>query len=394
MKYNFDEIVNRKGSNCTKWDGNEKYNKPKDIIPLWVADMDFKAPQPIIDALNKRVSHGVYGYELPNEKYYESVCNWMERRHDWSIETKMIVPIPGVVTALKIAINEFSEVGDAIIIQKPVYHPFDASIEQNDRIKIENSVVFNGTTYDIDFEDFEEKIVKHKVKMFIMCNPYNPIGKVWTREELQKIGDICKKHQVIVISDEIHHDFVYGDHKHIPFTEVDPTFKDFTVICTAPSKSFNLAGLQVSNIIIEDDYLRDRFQKCSIRLGFHEPTVFGLTACMAAYNECEDWFDQMLEYVKGNFDFVDNFLKTKLPQIKLIEPQGLYLAWIDFRALGMDNQALEKFMIEKAGLWVNDGYIFGQDGSGFERFNLATSRLILEKALTNLEEAIKTAGLL
>ena len=388
MMFDFDEIINRTGTDSVKWDSWKLQNKPEGVLPLWVADMDFKAPQAVLDALIKRVEHGVFGYTFISESYFQAVVNWMNTRHQWKIQADWIVPIPGVVTALKIAINSFTKEGDAVLIQKPVYYPFDKVIEQNNRRKIENAVTFNGESFDINFDDFENKIIDNKVKLFILCNPFNPIGKVFTKDELLKIGNICKKHNVIVISDEIHHDFVFGNRRHIPFYEADPSFKEFSIICTAPSKTFNLAGLHVSNIIIANSALKEKYKNCSNKYGVQEPNVLGLLACKVAYEECADWVDAVSKYIQENFMFIDHFFKTRLPFIKVIKPQGLYLAWVDFRALGMHHEELEKFMLHKAKLWLDEGYIFGPQGIGYERFNVAVPRATLEEALKRLESAL------
>lgn len=390
----FDEVITRTGTDCAKWDAISNEGKPADVLPMWVADMDFKAPQAVIDALQKRVEHGVYGYTFISDEYRQIVANWMQRRYLWAIEKDWIVPTPGVVTALKIAVNAYTNPGDAIIIQKPVYYPFDFSIEQNDRKKIENPVLFDGEQFNIDFEDFEKKVIDNNVKMYILCNPYNPIGKVWTKEELKKIGDICKKHNVIVVSDEIHSDFVFAPNIHVPFFEVDPSYKDFSIVCTAPSKTFNLAGLQASNIIIANEDLKQKFIDCKSKMGINEPNIFGLEACKAAYSKCDDWCDELVLYIKDNFDYMDMYLKEHMPKLKLIKPQGLYLGWVDFRKLGLHHEELEKFMLEKAKLWLDEGYIFGLQGAGFERFNVATPRSILKDALDRLYQALKKEGLL
>lgn len=390
----FDEVITRTKTDCAKWDATANEGKPADVIPMWVADMDFKAPQAVIDALQKRVEHGVYGYTFISDEYRQIVVDWMQRRHQWTIDKDWIVPTPGVVTALKIAVNAYTKEGDAIIIQKPVYYPFDFSIEQNGRTKIENPVLFNGQSFSIDFEDFEQKIIEHNVKMYILCNPYNPIGKVWTKEELKKIGDICKKHGVIVVSDEIHHDFVFAPNVHTPFFEVNPSYKDFSIICTAPSKTFNLAGLHASNIIIANEQLKQTFIDCKSKMGISDPNIFGLEACKAAYSECDAWCDELVAYVKANFDYMDTYFKEHMPKLKLIQPQGLYLGWVDFRELGLNHEELEKFMLEKAKLWLDEGYIFGMQGAGFERFNVATPRSILKKALDGLYLALEKEGML
>lgn len=387
--FNFDEVIDRKGTNCAKWDTIQQNHKPEDILPMWVADMDFKSPIAIQEALKERICQGVYGYSFISDEYLDAVISWMKRRHDFCVEKDWIVPTPGVVSAIKICVNAFTHKEDAIIINKPVYYPFDASIVLNDRKVVENPMIYKDGHYIMDYELFEQSIIDHQVKMFILCNPYNPIGKVWKQEELQKIGDICQKHHVMVIADEIHQDFVYRDHTHIPFYNVDETFKNFSIILTAPSKTFNLAGLQTSNIIIANEELRTKYKDTMVRCGISEPHFLGAIACETAYNECELWVDEMLEYVYDNFMYFDEFLKSNLPHIHLIEPEGLYLAWVDFRECGFNKDELEKIMVEKAGLWLDEGYIFGTGGEGFERFNLAVPRTILEDACQRLLKAFQ-----
>ena len=385
--YDFDKIVKRRNTKCIKWDTWKKEGKPKDILPLWVADMDFETLPEVTEAIIERAKHAVYGYSMAGDDYYEEVCNWMKRRHQLDINADNIVTTTGVVTALKIAVNAFTAPGDAIIINKPVYYPFDFSIDENQRKKIECPMMFTGQTYELDFDLIEQLIIDNDVKMFILCNPYNPIGKVWKEDELKQIGEICKKHHVLVIVDEIHEDFVYGDHVHIPFYNVDESYKEFSVVLTAPSKTFNLAGLQTSNIIIADEKLRKAYQETMNRYGVNEPNFLGIIACMTAYNECELWVDEMLEYVYDNFTYFDEFLKENLPHIHLVKPEGLYLGWVDFRECGLNKDELEKTMLEKAGLWLDEGYIFGTGGEGFERFNLAIPRSVLEDACQRLLKA-------
>lgn len=388
--YNFDEMVNRFDTDSIKWDLLKEKEHGEEIIPMWVADMDFKVLPEVRMALEKRLSHEIYGYSLIGDDYLDAVVNWMKTRHDWKIEKDWIVTTPGVVSALAIAVNSFTQKGDAVIIQKPVYYPFDRVISMNDRVIIENPTKFCEDHYEIDFEDFEKKIIENNVKMYILCNPYNPIGKVWTYDELKRIGDICKKHNVIVAADEIHHDFVYEGYKHIPFYEVDPSYKEFSIVCTAPSKTFNLAGMQTSNIIIANEEMRQKFNDTKTASGVNDASFLGRLACQTAYTYGAKWVDELIAYLKGNLDFMTAYLEENLPQVKVIQPQGLYLVWVDFRSLGMSHEDLEKFMLEKAKVWLDEGYIFGNGGAGFERFNIAMPRALLEKALKQIVEAVKT----
>lgn len=384
--YNFDKVIERKGTNSAKFDG-DKAQIPG-MLPMWVADMDFEALPEIKEALVKRVEHGIYGYSFPSDDYYNAVINWMRDRHHFDVKKEWIVLTPGVVTALKLAVKAFTKENDNIMIMKPVYYPFDASIHLNNRNVVECLLNFDDG-YTCDFELFEKNIIDHNVKMFILCNPHNPIGKVWKKEELYQIGMICKKHGVIVVSDEIHMDFVYGDNKHVAFYNVDESFKEFTVICTAPSKTFNLAALQTSNIIIANDKLREAFENVKSACGVNDPNVFGLTACQAAYTYGHQWVDELLVYLQDNINYMIDFFKTYLPNIKVIKPEGLYLVWVDMRALGLNDDELEHLMLDSAKLWLDEGYIFGTGGSGFERFNIACPRSTLERALNQLKTAIR-----
>ncbi len=388
--YNFDKEINRRNTNSIKYDRNNIQNSR--IIPMWVADMDFETLPEVKEALIKRAQHGIFGYATPTNSYYQAVINWMKARHDFEVEKDWIITTSGIVTALKLAVRAFTQVDDKIMIMKPVYYPFDASIKLNHRTVVECPLVFENDSYTCDFELFEKTIIDNDIKMFILCNPHNPIGKVWTKDELYQIGTICQKHHVIIVSDEIHMDFVYKVNKHIPFYNVDESFKDFSVICTAPSKTFNLAALQTSNIIIANEELRKLFNEEKDASGVTDPNIFGLEACEAAYTYGAKWVDELLEYLQGNIDYMNDFLKTRLPDLKMVNPQGLYLIWVDMRALGMDKDELEDFMLNKANLWLDEGYIFGTGGDGFERFNIACPRSTLKRALEQLEKAIRQRG--
>ena len=382
--YDFDKIIERKGTNSVKYDGDKAQNAG--MIPMWVADMDFETLPEVKAALIKRAEHGIFGYAAVTDDYYQAVINWMKDRHDFDVLKEWIVCTPGVVTALKLAVKAFTKENDNVMIMKPVYYPFDASIKLNDRNVIECPLVLNED-YSCDYELFEKTIVDHDVKMFILCNPHNPIGKVWKKEELYNIGMICKKHGVIVVSDEIHMDFVYEGNKHIPFYNVDESFKEFAIICSAPSKTFNLAALQTSNIIIANETLREEFKKVKNINGVNDPNIFGLEACQAAYTYGHQWVDELLVYLQGNIDFMISFFKEYMPEVKVIKPEGLYLIWVDMRALGLNDAELESFLLDNAKLWLDEGYIFGTGGSGFERFNVACPKATLEKALIQLRDA-------
>ena len=391
--YNFDKIINRKGTNCLKYDFAVERGKPAEVLPLWVADMDFQVSEEITKSLHAAVEHGIYGYTQPKDPYYNAIMNWMKKNHQWETKREWIVKTPGVVFALSAAVKAFTKPGDAVLIQNPVYYPFTNIIRDNDRRVIDNTLVTEGKSqYSIDYEDFERKIVQENIKLFILCNPHNPVGRVWTREELQYLGEICLRHHVIVVSDEIHNDFVYPGYEHTVFANVDPRFAEFTVTCTAPSKTFNLAGLQISNIFIPNETLREAFQKEIDKTGYDEPNALGAVACEAAYRGGQEWLDQLRAYLLENLNFLRAYLQEKIPQIHLVEPEGTYLVWLDCSELGISGKELDQFIVEKAGLWLDGGAMFGPSGADFQRVNIACPRATLELALDKLKAAVDNLG--
>lgn len=396
--YNFDKIINRKGTNCLKYDYAVERGKPADVLPLWVADMDFTVSEEITKSLHAAVDHGIYGYTQPKDAYYNAITNWMEKNHNWKTKREWIMKTPGVVFALGAAVKAFTKPGDAVLIQNPVYYPFTNIIRDNDRRVIDNTLVYEKrvtegkSQYSIDYEDFERKIVQEHIKLFILCNPHNPVGRVWTREELQQLGEICLRHHVIVVSDEIHNDFVYPGFEHTVFVNVDPRFTEFTVTCTAPSKTFNLAGLQISNIFISNETLREAFQKEIDKTGYDEPNALGAVACEAAYRGGQEWLDQLRAYLLENLNFLRAYLQEKLPQIHLVEPEGTYLVWLDCSEFGISGKELDQFIVEKAGLWLDGGAMFGPSGADFQRVNIACPRATLELALDKLKAAVDNLG--
>lgn len=386
MRYNFDEKVDRKCTEAIKWSYPPEI--PQDAIPLWIADMDFRCPKEITTAIIERAEHGVLGYPCKHDEYFAAVINWMNTRHDWMIERDWIVSSPGVVPAMNFAIRAFLNPGDQVLIQRPVYTPFTTSIEQNGRYVSNNPLKLVGDRYEIDFEDFEKKASDPRVKMFFLCNPHNPVGRVWTREELTRMGQICLKHNVIVFSDEIHQDLVYKGFKHIPFASLSDELSNICITATAPSKTFNIAGLQTSNIIIENERLRGEYVRESARSAAVEPNLFGVVATTAAYTQCDDWLVQVKDYIEANKDYVIRFIEERLPMLKVIRSEATFMLWIDCRGLGLDDEELREFMLHKARLWLNCGHTYGAEGSGFERINIGCTRELLEQALHNLESAI------
>ena len=387
--YDFDKVIDRHGTNCLKFDFAKERGKNGDELSLWVADMDFQVAKPITDALQAQVNHGIYGYTEVKSDYFDIVKNWFKDNFDWEIKKGSLVKTPGVVYAIAMAVKAFTKEGEAVIIQQPVYYPFSEMIIANNRKLVNSPLVLKDGRYEIDFEDFEKKIVENNVKLFILCSPHNPVGRVWSVEELKKIGDICIKHDVVIFSDEIHADFVYEPNKHHVFASLGESYAANSVIATAPSKSFNIAGLQVSNIFIENKKLRDAFRNEIVKSGYSQLNTMGLAAARAAYESGKEWLDEVRAYIKDNLIFFRDYLKENIGELSLIEPEGTYLVWVDFRKLGLSEKQREDLIVNKAKLWIDSGAMFGVDGEGFERFNIACPREYLKMALESLAKAIK-----
>ena len=387
--YDFDKVIDRHGTNCLKFDFAKERGKNGDELSLWVADMDFQVAKPITDALQAQVNHGIYGYTEVKSDYFDIVKNWFKDNFDWEIKKGSLVKTPGVVYAIAMAVKAFTKEGEAVIIQQPVYYPFSEMIIANNRKLVNSPLVLKDGRYEIDFEDFEKKIVENNVKLFILCSPHNPVGRVWSVEELKRIGDICIKHDVVIFSDEIHADFVYEPNKHHVFASLGESYAANSVIATAPSKSFNIAGLQVSNIFIENKKLRDAFRNEIVKSGYSQLNTMGLVAARAAYESGKEWLDEVRAYIKDNLIFFRDYLKENIGELSLIEPEGTYLVWVDFRKLGLSEKQREDLIVNKAKLWIDSGAMFGVDGEGFERFNIACPREYLKMALDSLAKAIK-----
>lgn len=375
----FDKVVNRRGTGCAKWDAHIAMGIPEEALPLWVADMDFEVMPEVTQAIKERVAHEIYGYTMPPDSYYQSIQGWMQRRYHWGIEKEWIQTIPGVVPALNLALHAFTQKGDSVLIQPPVYTPFANAVINNCRKLIINPLLYRDAGYKIDFEDFKEKIVTNNVKLFILCSPHNPVGRVWTSEELRQMADICLEHDVLIVSDEIHQDLTFPGVRHYPLPSLDSAYWENTIVCTAPSKSFNLAGLQTSNIIIANPVIREKFLEAAGCWGISRVNAIGMVACETAYTHGDAWLDEAMAYIAANKKYVQEYLVTHLPQVKVADSQGLYLLWLDCNGLGLSPEELEQFLVQKARLWLSQGYWYGEEGQGFVRLNIGCPRAQLIK---------------
>lgn len=391
MQYNFHTAPNRANTGAYKWEimaAAQDAVLPADIIPFSVADMELQSPPEIADGLCKFLQHTVLGYTQPTAAYREAVCHWMARRHSWPIQPEWIVPFPGVVPAIYCGVRAFTEPGDGVIIMTPVYYPFYSAVQKSGRNLVENPLLEAADSYVIDFDNLEQCARNPKNKVLILCSPHNPVGRVWTREELLRIGEICLAHDVLVISDEIHFDLILPGHKHTVLTTLSESFAEHFVVCTAPSKTFNIAGLSCSNIVIQNPNLRETFQAAMRALGTPSVNALGLKACEIAYTQCAQWLDQLLALLEHNRRYAADFIKDHIPAIAVKRLEGTYLQWWDCRGLGMDKKELEEFMQKRALLFLDEGYWFGKAGAGFERINLACPTEKLAQALKRLAEAL------
>ncbi len=387
MKYDFDTVVDRSKNNAAKYDERIKKFGTDKVIPLWIADMDFKSPQPVIDTLTARAQEGIWGYTSRPASYFEAICNWQQRRHGWTIDRSLVSWSLGVVPALSMLVKLFTPEGSKVLIQTPVYGEFYDVSEAWNRTVVENRLVEKDGKWTVDWEDFEAKLPQ--VSMFLLCSPHNPLGIVWTREELTRMTDLCRKYGVLMVSDEIHSDLVFHGKTHIPTASLSEQVAGEVISCISGTKTFNLAGLQASTTVFPNMRMKELYDKAWMNMDIHRNNAFSLTAMEAAFNEGEEWLDQLLEYIDGNFNFIRDYCAAHIPQIKPNLPDATYLVWLDCRELGMSNEELRRFMIEKAGLGLNEGWSFGRSLNGFMRLNAACSRNVLEQAMKQLEEAVK-----
>ena len=386
MKYNFDEVIDREKNRSAKYDEREKKFGTRDVIPMWIADMDFRTAQPIIDAAKKKAEEGIWGYTSRPASYYEAVCGWQKRRNGWDVDPKMISFAVGVVPAMSSMVNVFTKPEDKVLIQTPVYSEFYDVTESWGRQVVESPLKEKDGVWSIDWEDFEKKA--GEAKMFFLCNPHNPLGIVWSREDLTRMCEICIRHQVLIVSDEIHSDLIFHGKKHIPTATLSEEIAAYVITCTSGTKTFNLAGIQAAAIVFPNQELKGVYDRFWVNLDIHRNNAFSSVIMETAFNEGEEWLEQLLEYISGNFDFIREYCREHIPQIKPNLPDATYLVWLDCRELGMSNEELKNFMIHKAGLGLNEGWSFGRSLSGYMRLNAACPRRVIEKALKQLEAAV------
>lgn len=384
---NFDKKIDRYNTNSLKYDFKSDKNKPDDIFPMWVADMDFKCCEEILNDMHKKIDHGIFGYSKNDENYFNAIKKWYQVNFNTQLKKEWLIPTPGVVFALATAVKVLTNENDYVLINNPVYYPFTEVVEDNKRKIISSDLILKENHYEIDFTDFENKVKEYNIKLFLLCSPHNPVGRVWTKLELDKIVEICKKYNVFIVCDEIHSDFVWKDN-HTCLLKYEE-YQDNIILCTSPTKTFNLSGLQVANIFIPNSNVREKFQLELWNTGYSLINIMGLVACQSAYEKGQEWLNQLKKYLIENINYVDKFLKEKLPKIKLIYPEGTYLLWLDFNRLNLSDDEIEELMVNEAKLWLDNGKIFGKLGKGFQRMNIALPKEKLEWAMKKLENTFK-----
>ena len=389
MSYNFNKITDRRNTGAVKIDLAVARGKPADVLSLWVADMDFPTSPVILEALHKKIDHGIFGYSCPDEAFHNALAAWMKNEHNFTFDRREMVSTPGVVFAIATAIKAYTKEGESVLIQTPVYYPFKNMIEANNRNLVTSPLFEKDGKWQIDFEDFENKIVENDVKLFILCSPHNPVSRVWTREELSRLAEICLRHNVLVFADEIHNDFVYAPNVHTVFSTLSTEVEQNCIVSMSPSKTFNLAGLQFSTNFIKNPSLRARFKLERDKTGYDEPSLMGMVAARAAYEGGKPWLEELKKHLLENIDFVRSYLRQKIPQARLIEPEGTFLLWIDFSALGISDSELDDIIVNKAKVWLDRGTMFGPEGNCYQRINIATPQPLLREAIDRISEALK-----
>lgn len=390
MKYNFNEKIDRSENHSAKWAEMEMKFGRKDLTPMWVADMDIKAAPEIVEAMKKKVEQEIFGYVYRPDSYYESAANWLKKRFGYEISPSTLIHSPGVVPSMSILVKMLTKETDRILIQSPVYPPFAAAVKDNGRKLIENNLIKDEKGYyTIDFEDLENKLALEDVTLFILCNPHNPVGRVWRKEELEKMGELCKKHNVRILADEIWRDLIMPGYKHIPMASINKEIEDITITLFSPTKSFNLAGLQASFATFPRAEERKEFDDILGQMDVKRNNPFSLVAFETAYEKCENWLEQLIEHIDGNMQYVIDFINERLPMVKTVKPEGTYLMWLDFNNIGIAQDKIQEFLINEAKVAMNDGATFGENGKGFARMNVACPRYMVEEAMEKIEKAIK-----
>ena len=384
MKYNFDEIIDRRNTQSSKWDNVGVRVGNKDALPMWVADTDFPCPVPVVEAVVERAKHPIYGYSFVVPEFYDATIRWIQKQHGWTLKKEWITFATGVVPVMNTMIQEFTDEGDEIIVQQPVYHPFGFAIYDNHRSLSNNQLIYQNGYYSIDFADLEQRARSPKAKLMIICNPHNPVGRVWTEEELRKMADICVKNHVLMVVDEIHSDLIFDGHRHIPVASLNEEYAMNSVTCYAPSKTFNCAGLRGSGLVIPNQEIKKRLEKRFKMNRSIQQSIFALPAYVAAYTKCDDYLEQLIPYLEDNVAYLGEFLKEKTPKIKLVKPEGTYLMWLDCSELKMTPDELADFFIQTCQIAVSRGDGFGSAGSQFVRLNIGCPRAILERALQQI----------
>lgn len=387
MKYDFDKQIQRRGTDSYKWDSAESGN----VLPMWVADMDFHTAPAIVDALQQRVEHGIFGYTRVPDSYYEAVTGWFGRRHGWQISRDWIIYTSGVVPAISAVIKALTVPGDKVLVQTPVYNCFFSSIRNNGCEMVSSPLVFANSTYTIDYEDLEQKAADPRVKVMLLCNPHNPAGRVWRREELVRVGEICIRHGVIVVSDEIHCELVFPEYRYTPFASISEDFLQYSVTCISPSKAFNIAGLQIANIVCADAGRRARIDRAINDNEVCDVNPFGVIATQAAYNDGEEWLNQLVEYLQANYLYLREFCREQLPEFPVTILEGTYLVWMNCSKLYMSSEKLEQRLIDEAGLWLNAGTMYGAEGEGFMRWNIACPHDTLREGLKRFVDFVHSS---
>jgi len=387
-KYNFDEAISRNNTLSVKWDMTKEVFGSADLLPMWVADMDFRPPSEVIEALKERIDHGIFGYTYSGESTADSIKQWLERRHGWSIESSWVLYNSGVVPSIAAAIEAYTDPGDKVLLQSPVYAPFFEKIKSNNREVVNSPLILKDNRYEIDFADFEEKL-KSGVKLFLLCNPHNPGGRVWTKEELLQLGELCLKYNCLILSDEIHSDLIFKPNKHVPLVSLDERFKDMVITCIAPTKTFNLAGLHASAVIIANEDMRKKFASVLGRQGFFTLPALGIIGMEAAYRHGDDWLEELLEYLKENAEIAKTYIAENIPNISVMEPDGTYLLWINCRGLGKSDTEIKELLVEKGKLGLEPGTKYGPGGEGFVRMNLGCTKETLKDGLDRLKKAFE-----